>query len=111
MRVEEIIGTSVGEITAPAARGDLDPYVFQIGAAHFRNGAKPFVAAGGSGLTGAAAVNVWILTLGTWVKLYDGQGNEIQLTATNPQEALLSEGVYGFTKTSDTNIVVGVSMP
>lgn len=111
MRDEIIIGTSVGAIADPSARGDLDPYVFQISRDHFAGNRIPYVAASGSGLTGAAAVTLWKLTGGNWFKVYDGAGNVIQLTETNPQEGILSEGVYGFTKTADTNIVVVASMP
>ena len=76
---------------------------------HFLNNRIPHIAA--SGITGAEAVNLWKLTAGVWVKVYDGDGNAVQLTLTNPQEALLSEGVYGVTKTSGTGIVVTVQMP
>jgi hypothetical protein len=109
MRDEIVIPSTVGTIAAPSAVGDLDPYVFQIGTMHFFQNQIPHVAA--SGITGAEEVNLWKLTAGTWVKVYDGSGNEVKLTLTNPQEAILSPGVYGFSKTSGTGITVTIQMP
>lgn len=109
MRDEAIIGSTVGLISAPAAPGDLVPYVFSVYEDHFKGNRLPYIAA--SGLTGAEAVTLWKFTARTWVQVYDGSGNVVQLTATNPQEAILSEGVYGLSKTSGTGITVVASMP
>ena len=109
MRDEVIIPSTVGLIAAPSVVGDLDPYVFSIDTMHFFNNQLPHIAA--SGVTGAEAVTLWKLTAGTWVQVYDGSGNVVKLTSTNPQEAILSTGVYGLSKTSGTGIVVTVSMP
>jgi len=109
MRDEVIVGSTVAAISAPSAVGDLKNYSFVIGSMHFWNNRIPHIAA--SGITGAEAVNLWKLTAGVWVKVYDGEGNEVQLTADNPQESLFSEGVYGVTKTSGTGIQVTVQMP
>ena len=109
MREEVIIGSTVGLIAAPTNPGDLDPYVFTIGSMHFWNNQVPHIAA--SGITGAEEVQLWKLTAGVWVKVYDGAANEVKLALTNPQEAILSPGVYGLSKTSGTGIVATVSMP
>jgi hypothetical protein len=109
MRDEVVVASTVGEIAAPSAVGDLDPYVFVIGSMHFWNNQIPHIAA--SGITGAEAVNLWKLTAGTWVQVHDGDGNDVQLTLTNAQEAILSPGTYGVSKTSGTGIVVTVTMP
>jgi len=109
MRDEVLIASTIGAIADPSAVGDLDGYSFVIGSMHFWNNQIPHIAA--SGITGAETVNLWKLTAGVWVKVYDGDGNEVQLTATNPQEAMLSEGTYGLSKTSGTGIVATVQMP
>lgn len=109
MRDEVIIPSTVGAISDPSAVGDLAPYVFTIDTMHFYNNHVPHVAA--SGLTGLEKVTLWKLTAGTWVKVYDGSGNVVELSVTNPQEAILTAGVYGLTKTSGTGIKVTVSMP
>jgi len=109
MRDEVVVASTVAAIADPAAVGDLLDYSFSIGSMHFWNNQIPHIAS--SGITGAETVNLWKLTAGTWVKVFDGEGNAVQLTATNPQEALFSEGVYGVTKTSGTGIQVCVQMP
>lgn len=109
MRDEVVIASTVAGISAPTAVGDLADSSFVIGSMHFWNNQLPHIAA--SGITGAEAVNLWKLTAGTWVQVYDGAGNAVQLTLTNPQEALYSEGTYGLSKTTGTGIVVTVQMP
>jgi len=109
MRDEVVIGSTIGLISAPTVAGDLAPYVFTIGSMHFWNNTIPHIAA--SGITGVEAVNLWKMTAGTWVQVYDGSGTAVQLTLTNPQEAILSPGVYGLSKTSGTGIVVTITMP
>ena len=109
MRDETIIGAAVAGISDPAAVGDLADYSFVIGSMHFYNNALPHIAA--SGITGAEAVTLWKLTAGVWVNVYDDAGNKIQLTATNAQEALYSEGTYGLSNTTGTGIVAIVQMP
>lgn len=108
MRDELLVADTVTAIADPSAADDLDPYVFQITAAHFQNGAVPHIAA--AGFAGAETVTLWKLTDGTWVKVYSG-GSAVQLTATNPQETIFSEGVYGVTKSNDSGITVTVQMP
>ena len=109
MRDEVVIGSSVAAIADPTNVEDLVGYTFVIGNMHFHRNTIPHIAA--SGITGAETVNLWKLTAGVWVKVYDGSGNEAQLTLTNPQEAILSEGTYGLSKTSGTGIVATVQMP
>ena len=109
MRDEVIIPSTKAAIAAPTNVGDLDPYVFVIGSAHFFNNQVPHIAA--SGITGAEEITLWKLTSGVWVKVYDGAGNEVKLTLTNPQEAILSPGTYGLSKTSGTGIVATMQMP
>lgn len=109
MRDETIIGSSVAAISDPSAVGDLADYSFVIGSMHFWNNQLPNISA--SGITGVQTVGLWKLTAGVWVKVYDGAGAHVLLTATNAQEAILSEGTYGLTKTSGTGIVVTVTMP
>ena len=109
MRDEQIIGSTVAGISDPSARGDLDPYVFVIGPMHFQNNSVPNITS--TGITGSETVNLWKLTNGVWGKVYDGSDNAVQLTATNEQESILTQGVYGLTKSSGTGIVVSVSMP
>jgi len=109
MRDEVVVASTVGTISAPSAPGDLKNYSFTIGSMHFWNNQVPALCA--SGITGVEAVNLWKMTAGTWVQVYDGSGTAIQLTATKPQEALLTPGVYGVSKTSGTGIVVTIQMP
>jgi len=109
MRDEIIVASTVAGISDPSAPGDLKLHSFVIAGMHFRNGSLPHFAA--SGITGVETVNLWKMTAGTWVKVFDGAGAAVQLTATNPQESLYSEGVYGVTKSAGTGIVVTVQMP
>lgn len=109
MRDEVVIASTVAGISNPTAVGDLDPYVFVIGSMHFWGNQIPHIAA--SGITGAEEVLLWKLTAGVWVQVYDGAGNAVKLTLTNPQEAILSPGTYGLSKTSGTGIVATVQMP
>ena len=108
MRDETVVAAADAAISDPTVVGDLAGSSFVIGSMHFWNNQVPHIAA--SGITGAKSANLWKLTAGVWVKVYDGAGNEVQLTLTNPQEAILSEGTYGIS-TSDTGIVVTVQMP
>lgn len=109
MRDEVIIASTVAGISDPSSVGDIADYVWVVGSQHFHNNNVPNISA--SGITGAETVNLWKLTAGTWVKVYDGAGNEVQLTATNPQESIFTEGTYGLTKSSGTGITVTASMP
>lgn len=109
MRDEVVIGSAVEAIADPVVVGDLKDYSFVIHAGHFHNGGVPSISA--SGLTGGELVKLWKQIAGVWVQVYDGDGNAVQLSATNPYEAILTEGVYGLSKTSGTGIVVTVQMP
>ncbi len=109
MRDETVIGSSVAGISDPTNVDDLDGYSFVIGSMHFWNNTIPHIAS--SGITGVETVTLWKLTAGVWVNVYDGAGAKVQLTVTNPQEAILSEGTYGLSKSSGTGIVATVQMP
>ena len=108
MRDEVIVAAADSAISDPAAIGDLVDSSFVIGSMHFWNNSIPHIAS--SGITGAKVAYLWKLTNGVWVQVYDGAGNKVQLSLTNTQEAILSQGTYGIS-TSDTGIVVTAQMP
>jgi hypothetical protein len=108
MRDETVVAAADSAISDPSNVEDLVDSSFVIGSFHFWNNTIPHLAS--SGVTGAKTVSLWKLTAGVWVAVYDGSGVAVQLTATNPQEAILSEGTYGVS-TSDTGVVVTIQMP
>lgn len=108
MRDEIVVAAADSAISDPSSVGDLSDSVFVIQSFHFYQNQIPHIAS--SGITGVVTATLWKLTAGVWVTVYDGDGNKVQLTLTNPQEAILSEGVYGIS-TSSTGIVITVQMP
>lgn len=89
---EAIVGTT---------DSNLEAHRFVIGPSDFVGSAFPKVSAWKNAGLGAITVTIWEKVLDNWNQVYkDGAVSE--LTATNPQESIVSYGVYSVAKASAT---------
>lgn len=96
---EVIITNTEGVCDVTAA--DLEAHSFRLTPADWTGGAAPKVSAWKSGGLGAITITLWEKVNDNWNQVFK-DGAALELGATNPQEALLSYGMYAVGKASAT---------